>query len=144
MNTQDTIHLLRECDAGSKMAVTSIDEVLEKVSDSNMKCILSDNKKQHEILGNEIHSLLLKYDSDEKEPSAMARSMSWLKTEVKMGMKNSDATAADLITDGCHMGIKSLHRYQNQYAAADESAKKLCNRLITLEEDLCKDLQSYL
>ena len=144
MNTQDTIHLLRECDAGSKMAVTSIDEIIEKVNDSKMKCILADNKQQHEALGNEIHSLLLKYGSEEKEPGTMARSMSWLKTEVKMSINNSDATAADLITDGCHMGIKSLHRYQNQYSAADESAKKLCSRLITLEEDLCKDLQSYL
>ena len=144
MNTQDTIHLLRECDAGSKMAVTSIDEILEKVNHPKMKLILADNKQKHEVLGNEIHSMLLKYDSNEKDPGAVARGMSWLKTEVKMGMKRSDATAADLITDGCHMGIKSLHRYLNQYSAADETAQKLCGKLIALEEDLCKDLQDYL
>ena len=40
MNESDTIKLLRECDAGAKMAVSSIDEVLEKVSGPGLKQLL--------------------------------------------------------------------------------------------------------
>lgn len=144
MEKQDTVRLLKECDAGAKMAVTSIDEVLEKVCDSQMKKVLQESKNHHEKLGNEIHDLLNKYGSEEKEPSAMAKGMSWMKTTMKMSMDNSDATVADLITDGCNMGVKSLNRYLNQYQAADTQSQKLCGSLVSIEEQLCKDLRKYL
>lgn len=144
MENNDTILLLKECDSGSKMAVTSIDEILDKVIDCKLKQILSENKEQHEKLGNEIHALLLNHNTSEKEPTTIAKGMSWLKTNVKLTMDNSDATIADLITDGCHMGIKSLHKYLNQYKNADKEATSLCNELIKIEEKLCNELQDYL
>lgn len=144
MENNDSIYLLKECDAGTKMAVTSIDEVLDKVHSEDLKAMLSKSKDNHEKLGNDIHSLLLEYHSEEKEPSAMAKGMSWLKTNMKMTMDNSDATIADLITDGCHMGVKSLHRYMNQYPAADDKVKKLCDKLVEIEDELCTDLRGYL
>lgn len=144
MENQDTISLLKECDSGTKMAVTSIDEVLSKVQDSDMKSLLTESKMHHEKLGNEIHSLLIEHGSEEKEPSAMAKSMSWLKTNMKVGMEKSDAAVADVITDGCNMGVKSLHKYLNQYQSADKTSKDICKRLVSIEEELCKDLKDYL
>ena len=41
MDNNDTIHLLQECDAGTKMAVNSIDETLEKVQDDKLRTILN-------------------------------------------------------------------------------------------------------
>ncbi|MCH5252781.1 MAG: hypothetical protein J1F22_07385 [Lachnospiraceae bacterium] len=144
MEKDDTIYLLKECDAGSKMAVATIDEVLEKIQDSKLKQLLSESKDHHEKLGNEIHSQLIQYQSEEKDPSAMAKSMSWLKTNMKVGMDHSDATVADLVTDGCNMGVKTLNKYMNQYPAANQTAKDICNRLIGIEEELCKELRRYL
>lgn len=144
MDNSDTVKLLQECDSGTKMAVSSIDEVLEKVSDSEMKQLLQESKNHHEKLGNEIHAMLNRYDKEEKDPSPMAKGMSWLKTNMKLGMDNSDATVADLITDGCNMGIKSLNKYLNEYGQADSSAKKICKELTEIEEQLCTKLESYL
>ena len=70
--------------------------------------------------------------------------MSFIKTNFKMGMNESDTTVAELITDGCNMGIKSLNKYLNQYKMADEISKKVTEKLIRLEEDLHKDLRIYL
>ncbi|MCI9464377.1 MAG: hypothetical protein HFI48_10910 [Lachnospiraceae bacterium] len=144
MENKDTVSLLKECDSGTKMAVTSIDEVLGKVQDADMKNLLTESKVHHEKLGNEIHSLLLEHNSEEKEPSPMAKSMSWLKTTMKTGLNESDAAVADVITDGCNMGVKSLHKYLNQYQAADKASKDICKRLVSIEEELCKDLKDYL
>ena len=144
MENSDTIHLLKECDAGTKMAVTSIDEVMEYIHAPELKELLTKSKEHHENLGNEIHSLLLEYHSEEKDPSAMAKGMSWLKTNMKMTMDNSDSTIADLITDGCDMGVKSLYRYLNQYPTAHQKVKDLCEKLIGIEEDLRRDLRPYL
>ena len=119
MDRADTIKLLKECDSGTKMAVSSIDEVLEKGCGHELKQLLQESKNHHEKLGNEIHSLLNEHGSEEKDPAPVAKGMSWMKTNMKMSMDNSDAMVADLITDGCNMGIKSLNKYLNQYKQAD-------------------------
>ena len=74
----------------------------------------------------------------------MAKSMSWLKTNVKLVLNESDETIADLMTDGCNMGIKSLNKYLNQYKAADEKSRAMAIRLIGLEEGLVKDIRMFL
>lgn len=140
----DTIKLLRECNAGVKMGVTSIDEVLHAVKDEKMKKILTDNKQEHEKLGGETTRLLNDYSDEGKEPNPIAKGMSWIKVNMKLGMDNSDATVADLMVDGCDMGVKSLSRYLNQYAAAEEKVKDIAKRLIKLEEDLSVKMRDYL
>ena len=144
MENRDTISLLKECDSGTKIAVTSIDEGLGRIQDSDMKSLLSESKAHHEKLGNEIHSLLIKHNSEEKDPSPVAKGMSWLKTNMKIGMNDSDSAIADVMTDGCNMGVKSLHKYMNQYQGADKTSKDICKRLVSIEEELCKDLKDYL
>ena len=66
-----------------------------------------------------------------------------MKTSMKMGMDNSDQTIADLMTDGCNMGVKSLNKYLNQYEAADEVSKDSAKRLIHLEEQLAVGMISF-
>ncbi len=146
MKNQDSIHLLQECDSGAKMAVSSINGVLDKVNNVTLKSILSDSRNQHEALGNEIHAALNSCHSETKEPGMVAKGMSWMKTNMKMTMSpdDSDASAADLITDGCNMGIKSLNEYMNKYKNADEESKHFCQKLVSLEEKLCKELRAYL
>ena len=140
----DTIKLLRECDAGIKVGVESIDEVLEAVHDQEFREALRECRTGHEKLGEEIQSLLEQAHDDGKEPNPMAKGMSWMKTNVKLAMDASDATAADLITDGCNMGVKSLSRYLNQYKAASEEAKDLAKRLIQMEENLVVAIRRFL
>lgn len=144
MEYQDTVHLLRECDAGTKMGTSAIDEVLEMVQRTELRDVLTESREHHEKLGNEIQTLLIEYSSEEKDPSPMAKSMSWLKTNMKLTMDASDSTIADLITDGCDMGAKSLYRYLNQYPDANEKSRNICKRLITIEEKLRDDLRAFL
>lgn len=141
---QDTIKLLRECDAGVKMGVSSIDDVLEYVDSNELKELLTVCKTEHEKLDREIDDLLNKYDDYGKEPAAIAKGMSWMKTNVKLAMNESDHTIADLMTDGCNMGVKSLNKYLNKYEAADEVSKDICKRLINLEEKLTVDIRKFL
>lgn len=140
----DTIKLLRECDAGIKMGVASIDDVLDYVSDDTLRNRLADCKREHDKLKDDIQFLLDKYHDDGKEPDLMAKGMSWMKTNVKLVMNESDETIADLMTDGCNMGVKSLNRYLNQYKAADEESKDITKRLIGLEEKLAVGMRGYL
>lgn len=144
MTEPDTIKLLRECDAGINTGVSSIDDVLDYVSDENLRRRLSDCKDEHNKLKSEIQTLLDKHHDDGKDPGPIAKSMSWMKTNVKLVMNESDETIADLMTDGCNMGVKSLNKYLNQYKAADEKTKDITKRLINLEEKLAVDIRGFL
>lgn len=144
MIENDTIRLLRECDAGVKMGISSIEDVLKYVDSERFEKLLTKCKDEHEELGREIDELLDKYKDDGKEPAAMAKGMSWMKTNVMLSMNESDNTIADLMTDGCNMGVKSLNKYLNKYEAADEVSKDIAKRLINLEEKLAIDIRCYL
>ena len=144
MVEQDTIKLLRECDAGVKMGISSIGDVIEFVKSEELGEKLKICKDEHEKLEKQIESLLDKYKDDGKEPNPMAKGMSWLKTNVKLVMNDSDQTIADLMTDGCNMGVKSLNKYLNKYEASDEVSKDIAKRLINLEEKLAIDIRKFL
>ena len=144
MVEQDTIKLLRECDAGIKMGVSSIDEVLEYIKSDTLRKNVDQCRNEHVKLQDEIQVLLDEYHDDGKEPNPIAKGMSWMKTNVKLGMDQSDHTVADLMTDGCNMGVKSLNRYLNQYEAASEKTKDITKRLIHLEEQLADQMRAFL
>ena len=144
MIEKDTVRLLRECDAGIKMGLKAIDEVMNYAESEELKRSLDQCRDKHERLKKEIRELLDKYQDEGKEPGAVAKSMSWMKTEVKLAVNQSDGTIADLITDGCNMGVKSLNRYLNQFKAADEESKDITKRLIKQEEELAVSMRGYL
>lgn len=144
MVEQDTICLLRECDAGIKMGISSINDVLDSVQTEGLKKYLTECKAAHQQLEQEIQTLLRDYHDEGKQPNVMAKSMSWVKTNMKMAVDSSDQTIADLMTDGCNMGVKSLNKYLNQYEAASEKVKDIAKRLINLEEKLTVDIRKFL
>ena len=113
--TVDTVELLKECDAGVKTAVKSL-----------------------------IDSLLAKCNKEGKDPSPMAQVMAWTKINMKIMADKNDKTIADLITDGCGMGIKTLCKYKNEYEHADKEAVDIAEKLIKLEDDLVYKLRRYL
>ena len=144
MIEKDTLRLLRECDAGVKMGLSSIDEVMDYVHSDRLKSCLSECKKEHEKFADEMQNLLERYSDDGKEPNPIAKSMSWIKTNIKLNVNESDATVADLITDGCNMGVKSLSKYLNEYKAADEASKDIAKRIISSENRLAGEVRQFL
>ncbi len=144
MIEKDTIRLLRECDAGVKMGISSINDVVGSVRNDGFRQKLTDCRNEHEKLEREITARLDRFGDDGKSPSPVAKGMSWIKTNTKLFVDESDRTVADLMTDGCNMGVKSLNMYLNKYKAADEYSKDVTKRLINLEERLAVEIRSYL
>ena len=112
-----------------------------EVPDCNVQVFCLDDQEK---LKEEIQNKLEQCHDTGKDPNPMAQGMSWMKTNVKLAMDESDATIADLITDGCNMGVKSLSRYLNQYQAADEETKDIAKKLIKQEEELSIHMRSFL
>ena len=144
MIEQDTIRLLRECDAGAKMGVDALTDVMDRTRSQELKTMLDGSRREHETLSQEIRSHLHRFDDQGKDPPAIASAMSWLKTQAELAMDPTDQTVADLMTDGCNMGVKSLSKYLNKYEAADEKSKDCAKKLIAMEEHLAQSLRPFL
>lgn len=139
-----TAKLLKECEKGVIMAVKNLDEIAEDVSDKRLATAIADSRKKHIVLKNEIENALTEMGEELAKPNLIAESMGYVKTNMKLAMERTDKTAADLVTDGCNMGIKTLTRYLNQYENANEKAKSTARELIAAEEALLGDVRSYL
>ena len=144
MINNDTIELLKQCNAGIKMGVGTIDDFFDAVESNELRDMLLKSKQEHETLGNETRELLNDYDDSGKEPNLMAKGMSWIKTNVMLSMNPGDNTVSDLITDGCNMGVKTLHKYLNEYEAAEEKAKNIAKKLISIEKELAEKISCFL
>lgn len=144
MANDDTINLLKECNAGVKMAIKSFDEVIERVKSHKMREQLEESRKKHEEIEKKTEIRLHEYGSEDKEPNKMATAMAWMKINFKYATEPTDSEIASLMIDGCNMGIQSVSRYFNKYSAADEEVKKMVDDIVKLEQKLMDELRFYL
>lgn len=143
MPNDDTIKLLKECSAGTEMAIASINEVMEYAKEEKLHHILQQYLTAHQELRDEIHKKLSTYHDSEKAPNPIAKAMSWSKIKINLLVDSSSKEIAKLMRDGCNMGVKSLQKYLEQYPASSSDIKKITDRLITLERVFHDELDQY-
>lgn len=140
----DTRHLLQECESGCKMAVDSIDQIQEYVSDEKLTDMIEKYREKHVRLERECHELLIREQENGKAPNPAAKAVSWLGTEVKLMLDSDASKIAELLADGCNMGIQSISGFENQYPEASGESRRIADRLIKAEEDFSKALREFM
>lgn len=141
---KDSIDLLKECNAGCKSATNSMEQVNDFLKDGKLKEVIKKYNLQHIDLGEECHKKLNEVKEEEKDPNPVSKMFAWIGTEMKMMINDDEKKIAELMVDGCNMGIKSLSKYLNQYKEADKEIKDIAKKLIHIEFDFMKDLLEYL
>lgn len=144
MIEQDTVKLLRECDAGIKMGVTSIEDSMKYVRSQALKSELEASIHKHDEINAELLKMLHSYSDEGKDPPVFAQAMGKIMSNVKLSFEGRDSASAEYVIDGCNMGVKTLSKYLNRYKAADERSKDIAKRLIAVEEELSVSLRKYL
>lgn len=144
MERRDTIELLREIDNGCRMAVSSFEQMLEFDLRQELKELLRKYQERHEKMQDEATGLLHELDEEGRDPSPMAKAMSWLTTEMKMNLKEDSTQAAKLMMDGCNMGIQSIGEAISKYPSASDGSVKLARKLMKSEEDFMAEIKEYL
>lgn len=140
----DTVDLLKECDAGLEMAISSLEQVKEEARADNFTNMLDKYYNNHIKIQKDIDQKLVEYNSDGKKANPVAEKMSTMKTNFKLAMNHTDEEIADLMIDGCNMGIKSVSKYMNQYKNANQEIMQLANDIIVLEQNFSNELRQYL
>ncbi len=140
----DTAALLKECNAGCKTAVNRMEQMETYVKDPELSQLLDRFRDRHTRLGEACHALLSDLGMSEKDPRPLPDAMAKMGVAMKMAISPDTPHIADLLEDGCTMGIKSLARFRNQYPAASEQAKRITGELIDLECEMARELLAFL
>ncbi len=141
---QDTIALLKETNSGCKSATNAIERILPHIKDHDLHALCEDYNARHAKIGEACTRRLHEWGADEKDPHPVSSAMSKMGISMSASWNPTTNHLADMLAEGCSMGIRSLSRYQNQYTAADPVATSLTNQLIDLEQDFFTDLRPYL
>ncbi len=141
---EDTVKLLKACNAGCKTATRSMEQVLPYIDNEELGALLEDYDKKHIAVGEECRRLLNEEGEEDSDPSGAVRAMTSMVTEMRLLVDDSTERIAEFLMDGCYRGIKSVSGYCNQYRAASPESTRLAHRLIETEEIFMKDLRPYL
>ena len=141
---KDSIDLLKKCNSGCKSATNSMEQVMDFVSDEKLRKVIHEYNRKHIDIGDECHELLNSEDIEEEDPSIIAKAMSWLGTEVKLAVNDSTNRVADILVDGCNMGIKSLYKELNKQKEAESKIRDLVMELVCIEQDFMNELLEFL
>lgn len=141
---QFSVELIRECNSGSKMAVDGIRDVMDDVTDEKLRRLLNSYIEKHEAYGEELHRIMAKEKIEPTEPKLMGKAMAKIMTEMKLMVNASPAKVADIMLDGCDMGIRSISRVQNSCWQADKEVFELSEELVKIEQFMANGLRRFL
>ena len=144
MINNDTQELLNNCNSGLIMGIDSIDHVLNYAKSDALKQLLQQYKIEHEQLWEDVKRKMSIYNNEAKEPCPVTRVMSWISTNFKIATHNPDTEIAEIMHDGCNMGIKSLCKYINKYPSAEKEVIKIAKSIIKIEDEFLYELRNFL
>ena len=140
----DTVRLLKECDAGIRMGEDAMKKLIPRAKSRELKNALEVARDTHTALASEVREELREHNQSISDPHPVAHLMSNVKLGVKLMINDGDKTIADFMTDGCDMGIKSLSKFLNEYKSASASSRDIAKRLIASEEYLENKMRGFL
>ena len=136
---RQTSALLKECNAGCKMAINSMDRLKDFLDQT-----VTTYREQHKKLEEESRELLKKMGEEEQQPDRIASAFSWITTEMKMLIKDDSTQAAKILMNGCNMGIQSISECMNKCPEASHDSISVAKKLVKCEEKFMEDLKKYL
>ena len=138
-----TKELYEEIYRGCKMGAESLVNLLPKVTDDGLKNEITAQLDRYEEYASKAREALFDLDASPKEENVFT------KMSAKMGvMMNTmlDATSshiAQMIIEGCSMGITELLKVVHAYGIKDE-AEQLARDVISFEESCSENMKKYL
>ncbi|MDD3747038.1 MAG: hypothetical protein PHD70_11280 [Anaerostipes sp.] len=140
----DTIELLKECSSGCKMAINSMDEMIDDMPSGNLMEGIKKSKQEHQKIESKIARILAKDGFCEEEPGAIASAFSWMTSKMKLMIHDDENQVAKLMMDGCNMGIQSITEKMHEYKNASKESQDIAKDLVKHEEDFQEELKKYL
>ena len=135
---EQTLHILNECSSGCKMAIHSMQQVLEYVENEKLEQVIMAAERKHKEIAARTAKALTCYGEKGKKPGAAAETFARLTTEMKMLIRDDSSQIAKI------MGIQSIMEVLNENPEADRESKNIAGDLVKAEEHFADELKAFL
>lgn len=127
-----------------EMGVIGINDVIDKVSKSNFRAYLEEQRKEYDTILNESETIFASYGAKEKELGKMVKMNSKVMSEMKLLKDSDDTIIAKMMAEGTTKGIQKLETAMNTYNDSDQEAKDLAEKLMKTLKNNIEGLKIYL
>lgn len=138
------MRLLRKTDEGTKYATETISIALDYATGSGMRQLLNKYNKEHEALKGELIETIHERGASESDHPTFSAKMAKMHMKMSLGISSSEHRIAEIMINGCHMGIKTLWKEKNRAKGSGKNSVELADRLIGIEERMKDELLPYL
>ncbi len=140
----DSNELLAEIYRGAEMGTQSIDLILNKVSDPQMKKELIRERKAYEAFGEKAADEITNHNETPEPVSKMQEMGAWMGIQMNTLLDKSPSHIADLMIQGNDMGIIGITKSVNKHKDADDAAVNLANELVRMQQQHIENLKKFL
>lgn len=140
----DSVSLLQEVCTGCKYAVSSFGTALDYVKDDDMKRVIKKYDREHQELEKRCQAALKREGAKEKHAKILPEMMPRIGINMRLSMNDSRSHVAELMINGCNMGMKTIAKERNRNKHAAPECVDLANEVISIERSMMADMLKYL
>lgn len=128
----------------ARTGIQSINDILPKVTDLNLKHELSNEITSYELIAKECEMIAGNRFEEVKDNNWFEKTKLWFSIKMNTLLDNSTRHLAEMLLVGTVMGTLDLYKLLNDNQKAPKELLMLCGKLLKLEEDFFNNLKSFL
>lgn len=144
MDENINLTILNEIGKATRMGLSSITFVSEKVEDEKMKQDLSTQYAEYGKILDKVNTQFEKYGEIPDAEPLMDKMMSWTGVQMNTLKDSSNSHIAELMIQGNLMGIIESQKLLNHSPEMEQQIKDILNEFITLQNNHIEKMKEYL
>lgn len=144
MSEQSDIEILDSVYASARMGNQTISDILPKVSDQRMQQVLDGQLHEYKAVESEAVNEIIKRGSQPRDFSLTEKISLWADVKMNTTINRSATHIAEYLILGTTTGMTDVTRRLNRERGASESARRLADRLLNIEQSGINQLREFL
>ena len=144
MDENINLTILNEIGKATRMGLSSITFVSEKIEDEKMKEELSTQYAEYGKVLDQVNTQFEKYGEIPDEEPMMDKMMSWTGVQMNTLTDKSNSHIAELMIQGNLMGIIEAQKLLNHSQEMEPEVKNIINDFINLQNNHIEKMKQYL
>ena len=139
-----TQKLLQTIVENARMGADACDQLMPKTSDMTLRQELMNERQQYENACRDAEAQLMQLGVHPHPKGPMARAGMWMGMEMNTMMDKSASHIADMLIQGCTMGVVEMTKARNSLPDADAQAQGVASALVTAQQESIERLKVFL
>lgn len=144
MDENINLTILNEIAKATRMGLSSISFVSDKIEDETMKEDLSTQYAEYGKILDKVNTQFEKYGEIPDEEPMMDKMMSWTGVQMNTLTDKSNSHISELMIQGNLMGIIEAQKLLNHSPEMEQEIKNILNEFITLQNNHIEKMKQYL